>query len=89
MVGGPRRRRSKYAHLVGEDPTFRAWLANVVRGSRNTGAHYFLRLGFLRDEVSHIPPSGIAAMNRVELTFVSNVISGLEERGAVGSTIRP
>jgi hypothetical protein len=49
-----------------------------VRGSHNTGAHYFLRMGFLCDEVYHIPPSGIAAMNRVELmTFVSNVISEL------------
>jgi len=59
-----------------------------VRGSHNTGAHYFLRMGFLCDEVYHLPPSQIAAMNRVELmTFVSNVISDLEERGAVGSTI--
>ncbi|MDG7021276.1 MAG: site-specific integrase [Nitrososphaerota archaeon] len=88
MVEGQRRRTSKYAHLLEEDPAFRAWLANVVRGSHNTGAHYFLRMGFLCDEVYHIPPSGIAAMNRVELmTFVSNVISELEERGAVGSTI--
>jgi len=88
MIGGQRRRTSKYAHLLAEDPAFRAWLANVVRGSHNTGAHYFLRMGFLCDEVYHIPPSQVAAMNRVELmTFVSNVISDLEEKGAVGSTI--
>ncbi len=38
-------------------PTFKAWLANVVRGLHNTGAHY-LRMGFLCDEVCYIPPSG-------------------------------
>ena len=58
-----------------------------MRGSHNTGALYFLRIGFPCDEVYHIPPSGIAAMNRIELTFVSNVLSGLEERGTVESTI--
>jgi len=88
MIAGQRRRTSKYAHLLEEDPAFKAWLANVVRGSHNTGGHYFLRIGFLCDELYHIPPSQIAAMNTVELmTFVSNVISELEERGAVGSTI--
>jgi hypothetical protein len=88
MVGGQLRRTSKYAHLLEEDPAFRAWLANVVRASHNTGGHYFLKVGFICDEVYHIPPSGIAVMNTVELmTFVSNVISELEERGAVGTTI--
>jgi len=33
MIAGQRRRTSKYAHLLEEDPTFKAWLANVVRAS--------------------------------------------------------
>ena len=38
-----RQRESRYAHLLKEDPTFRAWYQNVVRGSLNTGKSYLLR----------------------------------------------
>jgi hypothetical protein len=39
MIAGQRRRTSKYTRLLEEDPAFRAWLANVVGGSHNTGPH--------------------------------------------------
>jgi hypothetical protein len=88
MTGNIGRRRSKYTHLLESDPTFRAWSANVLRASHNTGSAYFLRMGRLCDELCHLCPAEIAAMNKTELmTFVSNVISQLEEQGVTGVTI--
>ena len=43
------RRSSKYTHLLESDPIFRAWHANLLRASDNTGSHYFLRMGILCD----------------------------------------
>ena len=86
-MGQKAKGESKYAHLL-EDPAYRAWFTNVARGSQNTAAHYFLHMGFLCDEMYHITPARMAAMNRVELmTFLSNAISDLEERGVTGTTI--
>lgn len=85
---GRRPWRSKYAHLLEEDETFRAWYKNVVRGSLNTGKGYFLRMGRICDDLHHIPPSKIASMNRTELmTFLTGMISEMEERGVSGVTI--
>lgn len=89
MAGGQRRRGvSKYAHLLEEDQGFRAWYRNVLRGSYNTASSYLLRMGRLCDELTHTTPAQIAAMNRAELmTYLSNVISDLEERKVSGVTI--
>jgi len=85
---GKRGWRSKYEHLLDEDPSFRAWRSNVLRASYNTGSAYFLRLGRLCDELYHFPPGRIATMNLPELmTFVSTFVSDLEERGVSGVTI--
>ncbi len=89
MAGGQRRRGvSKYAHLLEEDETFRAWYRNVLRGSYTTGSAYLLRMGRLCDGLCHVTPKRIASMNKVELmTFVTNAISDLEEAGVSGGTI--
>jgi integrase len=85
----PRRQReSRYAHLLKEDPTFSAWYQNLVRGSLNTGKSYLLRMGRICDDLHHIPPSKMASMNRTELmTFLTGMISEMEERGVSGVTI--
>jgi len=88
MAGNNGRRRSKYTDLLESDATFRAWNANVLRASQNTGSAYFLRMGRLCHELCHISPAEIAAMNKTELmTFISNIISQLEEQGVTGVTI--
>jgi len=89
MAKAQRRRGvSKYAHLLEEDDTFRAWYRNVLRASYTTGTVYLLRLGRLCDEVCHVTPKRIASMNKVELmTFTTNAISDLEEAGVAGVTI--
>ena len=89
MPQGQRKRGvSKYSHLLEEDSAFRAWYRNVLRGSLNTAAGYLLHLGRVCDEVARVSPAQIAAMNKAELmTFVSNVISDLEEAGVGGVTI--
>ena len=85
---GKRGWRSRYAHLLEEEPAFRAWRSNVLRASYNTGSAYFLRIGRICDDLYHIPPSKIASMNRAELmTFVSTLVSDLEESGMSGVTI--
>jgi hypothetical protein len=48
---------SKYSDLLQSDPTFRAWYANVLRASYNTGSHYFLRMGRICDELCHVTPA--------------------------------
>ncbi len=79
---------SKYSHLLESDPTFRAWYANVLRASHNTGSHYFLRMGRICDELCRVTPKEIGAMNKTELmTFVSTAVSDLEEKGVSGVTI--
>ena len=79
---------SKYSHLLEADPTFMAWYRNVLRGSYNTGSHYFLRMGRICDELCGLTPGQIGAMNKTELmTFISSVISDLEEKGVSGVTI--
>jgi len=83
-----RRRESKYAHLLEEDPAFKAWYQNVLRGSLNTGKSYLLRMGRICDELIPITPAKIATMNRTELmTFLTGMISAMEERGISGVTI--
>ncbi|MDG6925021.1 MAG: hypothetical protein JRN09_00555 [Nitrososphaerota archaeon] len=80
---------SKYSHLLESDPTFRAWYANVLRASHNTGSHYFLRMGRICDELCRATPKEIGSMNKTELmTFVSTVVSDLEEKGVSGVTIQ-
>jgi hypothetical protein len=82
------RRESKYAHLLESDPTFKAWYFSLLRASQNTGAGYFLRMGRLRDEVFHITPTQMATLDRTELmTFISNAVSDLDEKGVKGGTI--
>ena len=77
MAGNNGRRRSKYTDLLESDATFRAWNANVLRASQNTGSAYFLRMGRLCHELCHISPAEIAAMN----------ISEPEEHGVTEVTI--
>jgi hypothetical protein len=87
---GKRKERgvSKYSHLFESDPAFKAWYQNVLRGSHNTGSHYFLRMGRICDELCHLSPAEIGAKNKTELmTFISTVISDLEDRGISGVTI--
>jgi predicted secreted protein len=67
---GKRGWRSRYAHLLEEEPAFKAWRSNVLRASHNTGSAYFLRMGCLCDELYHIPPSRMASMNRAEGSLV-------------------
>ncbi|MDG6914030.1 MAG: hypothetical protein JRN44_01260 [Nitrososphaerota archaeon] len=91
MAGEEGRRKergvSKYSHLLESDATFRAWYANVLRASHNTGLHYFLRMGRICDELCPVTPKEIGAMNKTELmTFVSTVVSDLE-KGVSGVTI--
>ncbi len=82
------KRESRYAHLLEEDETFRAWYRNVMRGSQNTGKSYLLRMGRLCDDVARTTPAKIAALNRTELmTFLTGIISDMEERGVSGVTI--
>ena len=86
--GQRKRGVSKYSHLLEENSAFRAWYRNVLRGSLNTAAGYLLHLGRVCDEVARVSPAQIASMNKAELmTFVSNVISDLEEAGVGGVTI--
>jgi hypothetical protein len=61
-----RQRRSRYAHLLDEDPTFGDWYQNVVRGSLNTGKSYLLSMGRICDDLHHIQPSTLASMNSPE-----------------------
>jgi hypothetical protein len=84
---GKRGWHSRYAHFL-EDPAFRAWRSNVLRASHNTGSAYFLRIGRICDDLYHIRPAQIAAMNKAELmTFVSTLVSDLEETGMSGVTV--
>ena len=87
---GKRKERgiSKYSHLLESDPAFAAWYRNALRGSHNTGSHYFLRMGRICDELCRVTPAQIGTMNKTQLmTFTSSMISELEVRGVSGVTI--
>ena len=59
-----------------------------MRGSQNTGKSYLLRMGRLIDDVARTTPAKMAGLNRTELmTFLTAVISDMEERGVSGVTI--